>query len=195
MQHALVLDACVLMSGVLRPLLLKMAKDGWFQPVWSDKIGNEWRRNAARIWPVSSASLEQAWGQMQQEQPGANMSNPANLPENWTAPGVSYSDPKDWHVIITGCQARQIYPSVTVLTWNLKDFQKTELKRLGLQVIDPDRLLTQWWQADAVHLQTRLTQTIDELVMDGRREPAPLEDFLKRERLFRLTRLYLATRS
>ena len=190
MQPALVLDACILMSGVLRPLLLKLADDGWYAPVWSEKIGSEWRRNASRIWPVGLQKLDQAWEDMQQAYPRANMSDPANTPDNWLAPEISYSDPKDWHVILSACQARATYPLTTVLTWNIKDFQKTEIKRLGLGLLDPDRLLVQWWQRDATHLTMRITQTIDELINQGRRRPEALEDFLKRERLFRLAKLY-----
>lgn len=190
MQPALVLDACVLMSGVLRALLLKLADDGWYSPVWSDKIGSEWRRNAARIWSVATPKLEQAWSDMQSTYPGANMSTPANIPENWSAPELRYSDPKDWHVILSACQAKATYPLTTVLTWNIKDFQKTELKRLGLGLLDPDRLLVQWWQQNPDHLTMRITQTIDELIAQGRRQPETVESFLKRERLFRLAKLY-----
>ena len=192
MQPALVLDACILMSGVLRPLLLKLADDGWYAPIWSDKIGSEWRRNAARIWPVDQSKLDQAWLGMQQAYPMANMSDPANTPENWLAPQLIYSDRKDWHVILTASQAKADYPLTTVVTWNIKDFQKTELKRLGLGLVDPDRLLVQWWQRDAKHLLMRISQTIDELIAQGRRQPEALEIFLKRERLFRLTKLYQA---
>ncbi len=46
----IVLDACVLMSGILRRLLLRLAEAGVFQPVWTERIGEEWRRNACRMW-------------------------------------------------------------------------------------------------------------------------------------------------
>lgn len=177
------------MSGVLRPWLLSLAADGWFRPVWSDKIGHEWRRNAARLWNVDVVRLEQAWQDMEVQYPAANLSRPENGISGWTAPSLRYSDAKDWHVILTGCQAREIYPHVSILTWNLKDFQKTELKRLGLGVVDPDRCLTQWWNRDADLLRTRLKETVDELIEQGRRQPEPLSSFLKRERLFRLSRL------
>lgn len=191
MQHALVLDACILMSGVLRPWLLKLAEDGWFQPVWSDKIGQEWKRNAARIWSISPDLLDTAWIKMQEDHPLANMSNPEDLPDRETLK-LRHSDPKDWHVIETGALAQSRFSQTTVLTWNLKDFRKSELKRFGLGLTDPDRLLVQWWSIDSDHLIARLQETVDDLVAQNRREPAPLEDFLKRERLFRLSHLYLS---
>lgn len=55
----LVLDACVLMSGVLRPVLLDLAQAGLFAPAWTQRIGEEWRRNAARLWPITPHLLEQ----------------------------------------------------------------------------------------------------------------------------------------
>lgn len=195
MRPALVLDACVLMSGVLRPLLLSLASDGWFTPLWSDKISSEWKRNAARIWSVDPEKLDQAWLDMETAHPDANLSSPKNRRTDWEAPLLRYSDTKDWHVIHTACQGRTIHAEVTILTWNLKDFQKTELKRLGVGVLDPDRLLSQWWQGNQVHLAYRLQQTIDDLISQGRRQPESLQAFLKRERLFRLGRLVENMRS
>ncbi|WP_265415995.1 PIN domain-containing protein [Orrella marina] len=177
------------MSGVLRPLLLSLARDGWFTPLWSDKISNEWKRNAVRIWPVDPEKLDQAWLDMETAHPHANLSSPANTRPDWKPPPLRYSDAKDWHVIHTACLGRTVHPEVSILTWNLKDFQKTELKRLGIGVLDPDKLLSQWWQRNQAHLAHRLQETVDELIHQGRRQPEPLQAFLKRERLYRLSRL------
>lgn len=178
------------MSGVLRPLLLILARDGWFDPLWSEKIASEWKRNAARIWSVDAEKLEHAWLAMESAHPHANLSKPENTPPNWQPPPLRYSDTKDWHVIHTACQGTLNYDQVTILTWNLKDFQKTELKRLGLSVLDPDRLLSQWWNENPGHLLNRIQLTTEELIREGRRQPEPLPAFLKRERLFRLGRLF-----
>ena len=35
------------------------------------------------------------------------------------------------------------------MTWNPKDFNRSELRRQGLDVYNPDRMLAQWWQEDA----------------------------------------------
>jgi len=40
------------MSGILRRLLLRLAEAGVFLPVWTERIGEEWRRNACRIWDI-----------------------------------------------------------------------------------------------------------------------------------------------
>ncbi|MDA8586574.1 PIN domain-containing protein, partial [Rhodobacteraceae bacterium] len=43
-----VVDACVLFPTVLRELVLGVAETGAFQPLWSARILEEWRRAAAR---------------------------------------------------------------------------------------------------------------------------------------------------
>ena len=56
--HYVVLDACALMPTILRRLLLRVAATGAYAPVWSARIGDEWRRNAARLWQMPLADLE-----------------------------------------------------------------------------------------------------------------------------------------
>ena len=69
----LVLDACILMSGLLRPLLLNLAHAGLLVPLWTDKIGQEWQRNAARLWPIEPELLKKEWQLMQEQFPHSNM--------------------------------------------------------------------------------------------------------------------------
>ncbi len=132
-----VLDACVLMSTVQRQLLLRVAEQGVFQPIWTERIGEEWRRNAERVWQVPPEKLANQWADMNQRFPGAMEPN--------TDPyevGLRYSDPKDFHVIAAGLARRargglQRPPAVHVMTWNLKDFNRSELRRQGLRVCTP----------------------------------------------------------
>ena len=72
-RPALVLDACVMMSGLLRPLLLDLAATGLFAPLWTYKIGQEWQRNAARLWQIEPQVLESEWQHMQERFPQADM--------------------------------------------------------------------------------------------------------------------------
>lgn len=198
MPPNLVLDACVLMSGVLRPLLLKLANENWFDPIWSDRIGAEWRHNAARLWPIKSEVLEQAWHEMQLAFPAANSTLWSNhhLRADTILPPLRDSDPKDWHVIMSGIQAKQRQPErdVTVVTWNIKDFRRSELRQHGLNLIDPDRLLSLWWATQPRELEDRLNQVINSLIQSGRREPESMAAFLKRERLYRFAKLYQSSR-
>lgn len=189
MPQKLVLDACILMSGVLRPLFLHLSQLGWFDPIWSDQIGREWRRNAARLWSVDVALLEQAWEDMQLTFPQANV-------DRWhtehVLPTLQYSDAKDWHVILTGIQAKLTFPDddVLILTWNIKDFRRSELRQHGLGLSDPDRWLSRALDEQPQALVAVIEQTLTDLVSEGRRKPEPTAELLKRERLFRLAKLY-----
>src|SRR5690606_32379306 len=61
LPQVLVLDTCVLISNVLRLAFSQLAADGCFRLAWSAVIGDEWRRNAARIWRVPDAEVQQLW--------------------------------------------------------------------------------------------------------------------------------------
>ena len=183
----LVLDACVMMSGVLRPLLLNLAHAGVFKPLWTDKIGDEWQRNAARLWPIAPALLAEEWQSMQAQFPHANMGDVTEFEIN-----LRHTDRKDKHVAATGIAAvaRAYSNPITVLTWNIKDFSRSELRKQGLGLSDPDRLLSAWWPTHTLLLKEHIERTLAELFASGRRQPEPVENMLKRDRLFRLAGSY-----
>lgn len=192
------LDACILMSGVLRPLLLNLAEAGLFQPVWSSYIGLEWRRNAARLWPIKRDVLSDEWASMQQRFPHAcydppMIENVASIqPQN--QPLLRRSDAKDHHVIMAGvraCHEAEKSTLANVLTWNIRDFNRTELRQFHLGLLNPDQLLSGWWANHSELITDQLERIIQTLISDGRRQPAPMADFLHRERLFRFKQLYL----
>lgn len=183
----LVLDACVLMSGLLRPLLLDLAASGLFIPLWNDKIGQEWMRNAARLWPIDQGLLEHEWQRMQDRFPDANMGDVKEFEND-----LRHTDRKDKHVAATGVAAvaRTLPGPINVLTWNLKDFSRSELRKQQLGLMDPDRLLSQWWPQHSAALKSHIETTVNELISSGRRQPEPVVALLKRDRLFRLAALY-----
>lgn len=176
-----------MMSGLLRPLLLNLAQTGLFDPLWTDKIGQEWQRNAARLWPIDPELLKSEWQSMQEQFPSANMGDVTPFEA-----ALKHTDRKDKHVAATGIAAVETahLGPISVLTWNIKDFSRSELRRQQLGLIDPDRLLSQWWPTQRQILSTALDLTVDELVTSGRRQPEPMLGMLRRDRLFRLAGLY-----
>jgi hypothetical protein len=186
-RPALVLDACVMMSGLLRPLLLNLAKTGLFDPLWTDKIGQEWQRNAARLWPIDPELLKAEWQRMQEQFPAANMGDVTSFEAS-----LKHTDRKDKHVAATGIAAVAAVHAgpISVLTWNIKDFSRSELRRQQLGLIDPDRLFSQWWPTHRRLLCETLDLTVAELVSSGRRQTEPMLGMLRRDRLFRLAGLY-----
>ena len=189
-RPALVLDACVMMSGLLRPLLLNLAQIGLFKPLWTDKIGQEWQRNAARLWPIDPELLKTEWLRMQERFPAANMGDVTEFEA-----GLKHTDRKDKHVAAAGIAAvlAQQGDPVSILTWNIKDFSRSELRRQQLGLTDPDRLLSQWWPTARHTLASVLDTTVADLVGTGRRQPEPMLNMLRRDRLFRLAGLYEMT--
>lgn len=145
LPQRVVLDTCVLMSTILKNLLLRLAQSGMFEPVWGDYIGQEWRRNASRVWTVSEQDIAIQWQDMQSAFPRADMGIVSQLET-----GLSKSDPKDWHVIAAGRAALALYPgqSVCILTRNLRDFNRSELRLLGLSLFDPDQFLVKCYELD-----------------------------------------------
>ena len=185
LPEIVVIDTCVLISSVLRVLLLRLASTGWFEPVWSPVIGDEWRRTAARLWQTSEADIAQQWSALQRQFPQADMGDVSHYKE-----GLQRSDPKDWHVIAAARAALNQYPDATVaiLTRNIKDFHRAELRGLGIYLFDPDQLMSRLWLQKAEHLSHHLAALPDVVCMPGC-DVESLEAVLKRERLFRLNRL------
>lgn len=181
-----VLDTCVLISNVLRRLLLRLADQDCFRPAWSEIIGDEWRRNAARIWETEPETIAGEWNGLQELYPDADQGDIALFKQ-----GLVHSDPKDWHVIAAARAALAKHPlaSVAVVTRNLRDFRRAELRRLNIGLMDPDQLLVHCWQSHRERLLSALEAVPSDFASTGRPLEA-LDVILKRERLFRFNRLY-----
>lgn len=185
LPEVLVIDTCVLISSVLRVLLLRLASAGWFEPVWSPVIGDEWRRTAARLWQTPEADIADQWRLLQRDFPHADIGDVSQYKE-----GLQRSDPKDWHVIAAARAALNRHPGATVaiLTRNIKDFHRAELRALGLYLFDPDQLMSRFWLQKEGLLSVHLAALPDAVRAPGY-DAESLEAVLKRERLFRLNRL------
>lgn len=181
-----VLDACVMISNVLRYLCLGLARAQVFQPAWSPVIADEWRRNASRLWEVPESQLQLDWDAWQQEFPLADQGNVQLFKE-----GLRYSDPKDWHVIAAARAAQENFSgrTVGVLTKNLKDFNKSELRRMGLVLWAPDQFLEGLW-AEHARLLLSLLEAMPDAVRAPDKPLLSVEALLKRERLYRFNRCY-----
>lgn len=187
LPQILVIDTCVLISNVLRRLLLRLAGQSCFQPAWSSVIGDEWQRNAARLWGVSVIDIQTQWLALQTDFPLADQGEVTPFKA-----GLRRSDPKDWHVIAAAraAKARTLGGAATgIVTRNIKDFNRTELRGYGVSLFDPDELLVCCLR----QYPTQAVNAFDEIPDYARapgKELEALDVILKRERLFRLNRLY-----
>lgn len=184
--HYVVLDTCVLISNTVRKLLIRMAQHQCIAPVWGEYIGEEWRRNIPKIWDVSEDFAEREWNFMQQQFPAANMGVVHEFEEK-----LRYSDEKDHHVIACGLSMQQKAPelAISIITWNLKDFARREIRDLGLYLYSPDQLLSMLW-TDHKELMLDLFEFFAIDAMEVGRPVLTVPEFLKRERLFALKKLY-----
>jgi len=77
---------------------------------------------------------------------------------------------------------------VGILTRNMKDFNRSELRRLGIQRWEPDAFLALCFQTHGELVYEALSALLGDK-KTARRYDEPLIEMLKRERLFRLNRL------
>ena len=128
----LLLDACVLYPTVMREVLLGVASEGLFEPLWSERILEEWARAARKIGPLGEplargeiALLKAAW-------PKASIKAGQGLEARLYLP-----DENDIHVLAAAIAGS----AETIITVNAKDFPRATLAEEGLKRLAPDELL------------------------------------------------------
>jgi len=106
-----VLDACILYPVELRNLLLCVAEQGLYRPLWSEKILSEMRRSILRKnQHLSDGQLDHLVTQMKTAFPEAMISAYEQLEAAMT------NDPKDRHVLAAAVRGR----ADVIVTLNLK---------------------------------------------------------------------------
>lgn len=129
--RAAVLDACVLVPIRLATTLLWLAEAGLFQPLWSESILDEVRRNLPKV-GVTPEQASRRIGMMR-EAFGAEalVDGFDDLIEHMRC------DPKDRHVLAAAVRGG----ADAVLTFNLKDFPDEVAATHGIEVMHPDLFL------------------------------------------------------
>lgn len=134
-----VLDTCVLFPTVMREMLMGVADLGHFTPLWSTRILGEWARAAVKLGPTGTMQAEAEIALLRAAWPAAE------LPP---APGVEarlwLPDPADVHVLATAISGS----ADLIVTLNAKDFPRRTLSEEGLDRIDPDAFLCNFWRED-----------------------------------------------
>ena len=170
------LDACVLYPTVMREVLLAAAGTGLFQPLWSDRILEEWARAARKLGPQAEpvaraeiALLRVAW-------PDASVP-----PAPGTQARLWLPDMNDVHVLAAAIRGS----ADLLLTLNARDFPRNILAEEGVTRRDPDGFLWQLWS----HHPHDMAEAVAEIhakaeALSG--ETWPLRALLKKARLPRL---------
>lgn len=159
-----VLDACVLVPIRLTTVLLWLAEDRVFQPLWSDTILDEVERNLPNV-GVTEDAAERRVAVMR-----SAFGSEALVEGYQHVIGDLTCDAKDRHVLaaaITG-------GAEAIVTFNVKDFPDDSITPYGIRAIDPDTFLLHLL---STHLAT-VTDTLDRGAKDLRRPPKTATEFL-----------------
>lgn len=172
------IDACVLFPTVLRQIVLGVAREGAFEPLWSDRILEEWRRAALRHDGAAIAESEIAL--VKAQFPTATVDLPSDPPSDLVLP-----DPDDIHVL----NAAIVGKADELLTLNLKDFPTRVLSGHGVLRREPDGLLLEFWHTDAKLVSGIVQNTLAQAAAHGIDTSNP-RALLKRARLPRLAKVF-----
>lgn len=126
------LDACVLFPPLLRNVLLSVAAEDVFDPLWSEVIQHEVRATVEHNHPGQGATVDSIFARMTAEFVGG-------LVQGWHARtvGLMTPDPDDRHVLAAAITGN----ADVIVTVNLKDFPDHCLPP-GIEVRHPDRFLS-----------------------------------------------------
>lgn len=182
MTACVLIDACVLYPTVLRELVLGVAGQGLFTPLWSPRILGEWQHAAARLGPDGAVIAAGEIALLRARWPGAEVAD-ADIARAGRDFDTDLPDPDDSHVLAAAIAGG----ASAILTQNLRDFPARRLAPHGVQAIHPDPfLLDLWRRAPAAvggvvaHVQAEAER------ISGRTQP--LRTLLRRSRLPRLAK-------
>ncbi|WP_255415662.1 RSP_2648 family PIN domain-containing protein [Tropicimonas sp. IMCC34043] len=178
----IVIDACVLYPTVLREMVLGVAGQGLFVPLWSDRLLEEWARAVARLGPVQEAQVRGEIALLRAAWPHASVT-----PRQGDLARLYLPDENDVHVLAAAIAGS----ADLILTLNARDFPRHTLAEEGLARIDPDGLLTRLWLSDPAAVAT-VAETV--LAEAERLDNAPhdLRKLLKKAGLPRLAKAITA---
>lgn len=127
-------DACILYPFHLRNIAVQAAVDGLVDARWTDEIHDEWMRNLLANTPSLVAGRLKVTKQLM------NVALPEATVVGYEThiQTVRLPDPDDRHVVAAAIAAG----ASMIITWNLRDFPHTELKKHGLTRQSPDTFLT-----------------------------------------------------
>ena len=138
MRPVVVLDACVLYPAAQRDLFMWLAAGGAIHAHWTNEIHDEWIRNVERDYHVARSVLERVRRLMDRAAGDALIGNYRQHESSFAK-----TDAKDRHVAAAAVAARKRsqVDIVTIITWNLGDFYRKELAKLGVAAETPDAFL------------------------------------------------------
>jgi hypothetical protein len=138
MPPVVVLDACVLYPAAQRDFFMWLAAGGVIRAHWTNEIHDEWMRNVERDYGIARSILEHVRTLMDRAAGDALIRHYRQHEHLFTK-----TDAKDRHVAAAAVASRKRSRAdiVTIITWNLRDFDHRELAKVGVAAETPDAFL------------------------------------------------------
>ena len=138
MPPVVVLDACVLYPAAQRDLFMWLAAGGAIHAHWTNQIHDEWIRNVERDYGVERSVLDRVRKLMDRAAGDALIGRYRQHERLFPK-----TDAKDRHVAAAALAARNNSGAdiVTIITWNIEDFDCKELANAGIAAENPDVFL------------------------------------------------------
>jgi hypothetical protein len=138
MRPVVVLDACVLYPAAQRDFFMWLAAGGAIRAHWTNEIHEEWMRNVERDYRVARSVLEHV-RRLMDRAAGDALIGRYRQHESLFAK----TDAKDRHVAAAAVAARKRAEAdiVKIITWNIGDFDRKELAKVGVVAETPDAFL------------------------------------------------------
>ena len=172
------LDACVLFPTVLREILLGVAQAGVYEPIFSDRILQEWVRATAKLGPVAQMQAEGDALRARTRFPRAMVREQPGLQSRLILP-----DPDDLHVLAIAIAGH----ADCIVTFNAQDFPRHVLAAEGLDRRDPDGFLWQLW-SDQPEKVAAVVARVHATAEQMAGQPIALKSLLKRAHLPKLAK-------
>lgn len=134
----ILLDTCVIYPTVMRQMLLGVAGQGVFTPLWSARIIEEWQRAVVKLGAKGVAQAGAEAAMLAAHWPEAEVTYPRSLEARLWLP-----DAADVHVLAAAIAGS----ADMIITLNTKDFPRNLLAEEGLSRSDPDGFLHGVYQA------------------------------------------------
>ena len=133
-----VLDACVLYPAAQRDLFMWLAVGGAIHAHWTNEIHDEWMRNVEHDYGVDRGVLDRVRKLMDRAAGDALIGRYRQHERLFPK-----TDAKDRHVAAAAVVARRLSGAdiVTIITWNLRHFDRKELAKAGVVAENPDVFL------------------------------------------------------
>lgn len=176
------IDACVLYPTVMREVLIGVAAQGLFEPLWSARILEEWARAAARLGDGFEDLARGEVALLRARWPNAEIVYSPDVEA-----GLHLPDPDDTHVLAAAIAGK----ADILLTMNLKDFPTRAVSEQGVVRRDPDSLLREMFEENPDTVG-QVAENVRQVAESLSGMPQDMRKLMKKARLPRLGKALVA---